>query len=77
MILNGRSIKKIGSYIGKVFAPADGDWMPLTVAAIAGLCMAVFEYLIQKKDKKALENFSLAASMLIAMAAAVGFGIIL
>jgi hypothetical protein len=31
----------------------------------------VFEYFIQKKGKAALENFSLAASMLVAMAAAV------
>lgn len=61
----------IGSYIGKVFAPNDGDWMPLVVAAIAGLCMAVFEYFTQKKNMKVLDNFSLAASMLIAMAAAV------
>lgn len=61
----------IGSYIGKVFAPGDGDWMPLIVAVIAGLCMAVFEYFTQKKDMKVLDNFSLAASMLIAMAMAV------
>ena len=61
----------IGSYIGKVFAPQDGDWMPLVVAAIAGLCMAVFEFFTQKKNWKVLDNFSLAASMLIAMAAAV------
>lgn len=61
----------IGSYIGKVFAPTDRDWMPLVVAAVAGLCMAVFEYFTQKKDMKVLDNFSLAASMLIAMAAAV------
>ena len=61
----------IGSYIGKVFAPDDRDWMPLIVAAIAGICMAVFEYFTQKKDMKVLDNFSLAASMLIAMAMAV------
>ena len=66
----------IGSYIGKVFAPGDGDWMPLVVAAIAGLCMAVFEYFTQKKNMKVLDNFSLAASMLIAMAAAVLIGLI-
>ena len=41
--------------------------MPLLVALVAGAAMAVFEYLIQKKGKAALENFSLAASMLIAM----------
>lgn len=61
----------IGSYIGKVFAPGDGDWTPLIVAVIAGLCMAVFEYFTQKKNMKVLDNFSLAASMLIAMAMAV------
>ena len=51
--------------------------MPLLVAIVAAIAMAVFEILIQKKGKAALENFSLAASMLIAMAAAVGFGMIL
>ncbi len=61
----------IGSYIGKAI-PRDGyDIMPLLVALIAAACMAVFEYFIQKKGKAVLENFSLAASMLIAMAAAV------
>lgn len=61
----------IGSYIGKAIPRAGSDIMPLFVAAIAAVCMGVFEYLIQKKDKKVLENFSLAASMLIAMAGAV------
>lgn len=61
----------IGSYIGKAI-PRDGqDVMPLFVAVVAALVMAVFEYFIQKKGKAALENFSLAASMLVAMAAAV------
>ena len=61
----------IGSYIGKIFAPGDGDYMPLFVAAVAGICMAIFEYFTQKKNMKVLDNFSLAASMLIAMAMAV------
>lgn len=61
----------IGSYIGKAIPREGSDWMPIFVAVIAGICMALFEYLIQKKGKKVLENFSLAASMLIAMAAAV------
>ena len=61
----------IGSYIGKAI-PRDGqDLMPLIVAVIAAAVMSVFEYFIQKKGKTALENFSLAASMLFAMAAAV------
>lgn len=61
----------IGSYIGKVMPGGGSDWMPLFVAGVAAACMAVFEYLIQKKQYLALENFSLAASMLVAMAAAV------
>ena len=67
----------IGAYVGKAI-PRDGsDVMPLIVAVIAAIVMAVFEYLIQKKDKKALENFSLAASMLAAMAAAVGISMMM
>ena len=49
-----------------------GDIIPLIVAIVAAICMAGFEFLIQKKGKVELENFSLAASMLVAMAAAVG-----
>ena len=63
----------IGSYIGKAIPREGYDVMPLFVAVIAALVMAVFEYFIQKKGKAALENFSLAASMLVAMAAAVVF----
>ena len=61
----------IGAYIGKAIPREGQDGMPLFVAAAAALVMAGFEYFIQKKNKTALENFSLAASMLIAMAAAV------
>lgn len=61
----------IGSYIGKAIPREGYDVMPLIVAVIAALCMAVFEYFIQKKGKTVLENFSLAASMLVAMAVAV------
>lgn len=64
----------IGSYVGKLTPGGGGDWMPLAVAGVAAVCMAVFEYLVQKKNMQALENFSLAASMLIAMAAAVVMG---
>jgi len=63
----------IGSYVGMAI-PRDGqDYMPILVAAVAAACMAVFEFFIQKKGKKVLENFSLATSMLIAMAFAVVF----
>ena len=61
----------IGSDIGKLVPGEYADGMPLFVAVVAAVCMAGFEYLIQKKNKKVLENFSLAASMLVAMAAAV------
>ena len=61
----------IGAYVGKAIPREGSDIMPLIVAAVAAVIMAIFEYLIQKKDKKVLENFSLAASMLVAMAAAV------
>lgn len=61
----------IGSYVGKAIPREGSDVMPLVVSIIAALSMAGFEYFIQKKGKAQLENFSLAASMLIAMAAAV------
>jgi len=61
----------IGSYVGKAIPREGSDVMPIIVAVISALCMAVFEYFIQKKGKTVLENFSLAASMLFAMAAAV------
>lgn len=63
----------IGAYVGSALPTAGEyyDYMPLFTAAVAAVVMAIFEFLIQKKNKKVLENFSLAASMLIAMAAAV------
>ena len=61
----------IGAYIGKAIPRSGQDVMPLIVAVIAAIVMSVFEYFIQKKGKAALENFSLAASMMVAMAAAV------
>ena len=61
----------IGSYIGKLTPAGGSDFMPMVVAVIAALCMAVFEFFIQKKKMLVLENFSLAASMLLAMTAAV------
>lgn len=67
----------IGSYIGKAIPRENSDIMPLIVAIIAGLVMAAFEYFIRKKNVKVLENFSLAASMLIAMTAAVGISAII
>ena len=63
----------VGSYVGRA---VHADWMPLAGARIAGAVMGVLEYLTHKKVLVWLENFSLAASMLAAMAAAVGLGLI-
>ena len=62
----------VGSYVGRA---AHADWMPLAVALIAGGVMGIFEFFIRKKGQVWLENFSLAASMLAAMAAAVVLGL--
>ena len=67
----------IGAYIGKAIPREGSDVMPILVALIAAAVMAVFEFLIQKKNMQVLENFSLAASMLVAMAAAVVFQLFL
>ncbi|MBQ4283112.1 MAG: DUF5058 family protein, partial [Lachnospira sp.] len=61
----------IGSYIGKAAMKDGRDLMPIIVAAIAAVFMGIFEFFIQKKRVVVLENFSLAVSMLLAMAAAV------
>lgn len=67
----------IGAYIGQAMPGGGSNYMPIFVAAVAALSMAVFEYLVQKKKMLVLENFSLAASMLIAMAAAVAVNMII
>lgn len=59
----------IGSYIGSLTRL--GNYMPLATAAVAAAVMAVFEYFTVKKKKAWLDNFSVASSMLVAMAAAV------
>ena len=68
----------IGSYIGGLVSGGSdgllsftGSWMPLAVAVIAGAVMAVFIWLAEKKRAAWVESFSIAGSMLIAMAAAV------
>lgn len=66
----------IGAYVGKAIPREGADIMPILVALVAAVAMAVFEFFIQKKGKAVLENFSLAVSMLIAMAAAVVFGMV-
>ena len=58
----------LGSYIGKA---AQADFLPLITAVIAAAAMGVCEVLERKYQLKALENFDLALSMLVAMAGAV------
>lgn len=59
----------IGSYVGTW--TAFKIHLPLMVAGVSALTMAVFEYLIVKKKMEWLENFSVAVSMIVGMAAAV------
>ena len=66
----------IGSYIGSLVSgnglfTFTGDWTPLAVVLVAGLAMAGFLWLSEKKKAAWVENFSIAGSMIIAMAAAV------
>ena len=50
--------------------------MPLSVDAVSAAVMAIFEYLSSKKKLAWVDNFSIAASMLVGMAAAVGIALI-
>lgn len=66
----------IGSYLGKFISgnglfTFSGAWLPLAVVAVAALVMAVFVWLAEKKNAAWVESFSIAGSMIAAMAAAV------
>jgi len=63
----------VGAYVG--MAVRLGSWLPLLTAVVAGLVMAIFDYLIVKKNMLNLESFSLAASMLIAMISAIAMNL--
>ncbi len=60
----------IGSYVGQ--AAVQAAWLPLLTAIVAAAVMAICEWLERRKNVRWLENFDLATSMLVAMAAAVG-----
>ena len=64
----------IGSYVG-VFT-SSGDYMPITVAVVAGAVMAICEYITKKLHQEWLESFSMALSMLVGMSAAVLLGLL-
>ena len=69
----------LGSYLGDFISGEGlftfrGSWTPLAVAAVSALVMAAFTWLSEKKKMQWLDNFSIAASMLIGMLAAVVIG---
>lgn len=66
----------IGSYIGGFVSSNGlftftGDFTPLIVVAVSALIMALFMWLGKKPKLAFVENFSIAVSMLVGMAAAV------
>ena len=66
----------LGSYIGSFVSGNGlfafrGDWLPIVVAAVGAAVMAVFIWLAEKKHADWVESFSIAGSMILAMAAAV------
>ena len=69
----------IGSYIGEIISGKGaftfrGNAVPLLVAAVSAASMGICTYFSEKKNARWLENFSVAGSMLIGMAAAVFLG---
>ncbi len=64
----------IGSYIGVL--SFSGDYFPLVTLVFSGITMAIFEYCKTKFNLPWLENFSVAASMLLAMVGVVFVGIL-
>ena len=72
----------IGSYIGDSVSSEGlftfkGDLIPILVAIVSAIIMAIFIYLKEKKNQKWVDSFSIAGSMLVAMASAVLFGMVL
>lgn len=69
----------IASYIGTIVSgnglfTFTGSWLPLAVAAVAALAMYVFIKIREKWNAEWVDSFSVAGSMLIAMAAAIFLG---
>ena len=72
----------IGSYIGDFVSSEGlftfkGDLIPILVAIVSAIVMAIFIYLKEEKNQKWVDSFSIAGSMLVAMASAVLFGMVL
>lgn len=72
----------IGSYLGEYIKGGQnglftGDIIPLLVAIVSAIAMAIFLYLKEKKNQTWVDSFSIAGSMLVGMAFAVVFGLVL
>lgn len=65
----------LGNYVADYFV--NGVYLPILTALVSALVMALFEYLINKKNIKSLESFSLALSMIISMCSAIIFAVVL
>ena len=71
-----------GSYIGQLIQIQNGalvvtgQYLQIVTFVFAALAMAVFTYFAEKKKMAWLDNFSIAGSMLVGMAAAVICGLI-
>lgn len=66
----------LGSYIGNFVSGKgvftfQGDFLPIIVAIVSAIVMAIFTYFAEKKHIVWLESFSIAGSMLVGMIAAV------
>jgi hypothetical protein len=69
----------LGNYFGQLVSANGlftftGNWLPLAVVGVAGVVMAIFVWLAEKKNAAWVDSFSIAGSMLAAMAAAVILG---
>ena len=69
----------IASYIGQIVSSEGlftfaGSWLPLAVACVSALAMAGFLVIREKMKADWIDSFSIAGSMLIAMAAAIFLG---
>ncbi len=64
------SAEAAGEYVSARFSFL-GDWTPLVAAAASAAAMGVFIWLKEKKGLDWVENFAVAGSMLVGMAAAV------
>ena len=76
----GRVRTYSGRYLGGFVAEngvfsLNGDFIPLIVIAVSAAVMGVFVFFVEKKKAAWLDSFSIAASMIAGMAAAVIVGL--